>query len=273
MMRALARSSHPGPTAAVTTIVLALAWGYGLEGWRIAVVTVMILSNQLSVGLSNDWLDAERDRSSGRTDKPVVAGEVSTGQVASVAIGLAATSVVLSVLLGPLAAVAHAIFLASGWLYNVGLKSTVFSVAPYIAGFGALPAIVTLAGPTPQLAAPWAITAGALLGIAAHFTNVLPDLEDDSSTGVRGLPHVLGARLSAAVIAAGLIGAGVAVVFGPGVPPNALALIGFGATVAIAAVCVVLIARGTLQRLLFRLTIAAAAITAALLVLSAPQLS
>ncbi|MGJ8720892.1 MAG: UbiA family prenyltransferase [Salinibacterium amurskyense] len=272
-MRALVRSSHPGPTAAVTVIVLALAWGYGLEGWRIAILTATILANQLSVGLSNDWLDAERDRASGRTDKPVVSGEVSATQVAGIALGLAATSIVLSLLLGPLAALAHAVFLASGWLYNLGLKATLFSVVPYVAGFGSLPAIVTLAASTPQLAAPWAIAAGALLGVAAHFSNVLPDLDDDSSTGVRGLPHALGTRLSATAIAVGLIGASIAVVFGPGTAPSALALIGFVAIIAIAGVSVVLIARGTLQRLLFRLTIAAAAITAALLVLSAPQLS
>ncbi|GHD78021.1 UbiA family prenyltransferase [Salinibacterium amurskyense] len=273
MMRALLRSSHPGPTAAVTVIVLALAWGYGLEGWRIAILTAAILANQLSVGLSNDWLDAERDRASGRTDKPVVSGEISATRVAGIALGLAATSIVLSLLLGPLAALAHAVFLASGWLYNLGLKATLFSVVPYIAGFGSLPAIVTLAAGTPQLAAPWAIAAGALLGVAAHFSNVLPDLDDDSSTGVRGLPHALGTRLSATAIAVGLIGASIAVVFGPGTAPSALALIGFVAIIAIAGVSVVLIARGTLQRLLFRLTIAAAAITAALLVLSAPQLS
>src|SRR3712207_7375206 len=32
------------------------------------------------------------------------------------------------------------------------------------------------------------------LGVGAHLLNVLPDLEDDAATGVRGLPHVLGPR-------------------------------------------------------------------------------
>ena len=49
----------------------------------------------------------------------------------------------------------------------------------------------------------WLPTAGALLGAGAHFANVLPDLADDAATGVRGLPHRLGAGGSRA--AAGLL--------------------------------------------------------------------
>ncbi|MBH0129254.1 UbiA family prenyltransferase [Salinibacterium sp. NK8237] len=273
MFRALARSTHPGPTIAVTLIAFALAWGSGLDGWRIAVVTVVILFNQLSIGLSNDWLDAARDRRTGRTDKPIASGEVSAGLVASVALVAAAASVGLSLLLGPLAAAAHGVFLASGWLYNLGLKSTVASVVPYIAGFGALPAIVTLAAQPPQLAATWVIAAGALLGIAAHFSNVLPDLDDDRETGVRGLPHYLGSRASGAIIAVSLVAASLAIVFGPGTPPTTIGYIGVGAIGAIAVVSATLIARNIMKRMLFCLSIAAALISVALLLLSAPQLS
>jgi 4-hydroxybenzoate polyprenyltransferase len=49
----------------------------------------------------------------------------------------------------------------------------------------------------------WLPVAGALLGAGAHFANVLPDLEDDATTGVRGLPHRIGAagsRIAAAVL-------------------------------------------------------------------------
>jgi 4-hydroxybenzoate polyprenyltransferase len=41
----------------------------------------------------------------------------------------------------------------------------------------------------------------ALLGIAAHFANALPDREADQLTGVNALPHILGQRVSALVIA------------------------------------------------------------------------
>ncbi|MBH0023908.1 UbiA family prenyltransferase [Salinibacterium sp. NG22] len=273
MLRALARSTHPGPTVAVTLIACALAWGAGLDGWRVAVVTVMILLNQISVGLSNDWLDVARDRRTGRTDKPIASGEVSTRLVATIAIVSAVASVGLSLTLGPLAALAHAVFLASGWFYNLGLKSTAASVVPYITGFGALPAIVTLAAQPPHLAAAWVIAAGSLLGVAAHFSNVLPDLEDDRETGVRGLPHYLGSRASGIIIAVSLVAASLTIVFGPGTPPTIVGYLGVAAILAIAVVSLTLIARNIMKRMLFRLSIAAALISVVLLLLSAPQLS
>ncbi|MGV8912890.1 MAG: UbiA family prenyltransferase [Rhodoglobus sp.] len=273
MIHALLRSSHPGPTAAVTFIACALAVGAGLEPWRSAVVTLMILCNQLSIGLSNDWLDADRDRRNGRRDKPIASGEVSSQVVASVAIGSALISVLLSFVLGPQTALAHALFLASGWLYNLGLKSTSASVIPYIVGFGSLPAIVTLAADPPQLAQPWALAAGALLGVAAHFSNVLPDLDDDGATGVRGLPHRIGARASAFIIAASLIATPIAIVFGPGSDVTVVSLVGFIVTVVVAVSSVVLVIRNTMKRMLFRLTITAALVNVVLLLLSAPQLS
>jgi 4-hydroxybenzoate polyprenyltransferase len=65
-------------------------------------------------------------------------------------------------------------------------------------------------------AAPWWLpAAGAALGAAAHLANVAPDIADDLATGVRGLPHRLGARPSA-VLGALLLGtASLVLVLGP----------------------------------------------------------
>ena len=48
-----------------------------------------------------------------------------------------------------------------------------------------------------------------------------PDLEDDLATGVRGLPHRLGPRVSALLGALLLGGASLALVLGPEGPPTA----------------------------------------------------
>ncbi len=189
---ALVRSAHPGPTIAVTVVSVALGWGAALEPWRIALVGCAFLANQLSVGLSNDWLDAERDRAVGRTDKPVALNQIAPSTVRAAAFTCAAIAVALTVPLGWLATIAHVVFIASAWTYNLGLKKTVFSVLPYVVSFGILPAVVTLSHAPPMFTAPWALCVGAVLGIAAHFANVLPDLEDDRATGVRGLPHRIG---------------------------------------------------------------------------------
>ena len=65
-----ALAAHPGPTVAVTAVAVLLGAGVGLDGARLALLGLVFLLDQASVGLSNDWLDAPRDRAVGRGDKP-----------------------------------------------------------------------------------------------------------------------------------------------------------------------------------------------------------
>jgi 4-hydroxybenzoate polyprenyltransferase len=191
---ALFRASHPGPTVAVTalTALLAVAAGHGLETGL--VVTAAVAAGQLTIGWSNDVIDAGRDQQVGRTDKPVARGEVSDALVWRMIAAAGAVCIVLSLACGlPSAAVHLLLVVGSGWAYNLGLKGVVWSGLPYAVAFGALPAVVTLALPLPQWPPVWMVAAGALLGVGAHLLNALPDLADDAKTGVRGLPHRLGA--------------------------------------------------------------------------------
>jgi 4-hydroxybenzoate polyprenyltransferase len=191
---ALALSTHPGPGIAVTVIAVVLGIGVGLEPVRVLILGLAVLANQASVGLSNDWIDADRDRAVGREDKPIARGWIEAKTVRSAAWITAAAAILLTLPLGPLATAAHTVFIASAWSYNAGLKKTPFSVVPYIVSFGLLPEVVALSRDMPANAAAWSLGVGALLGIAAHFANVLPDLDDDRATGVQGLPHRLGRR-------------------------------------------------------------------------------
>jgi 4-hydroxybenzoate polyprenyltransferase len=264
---ALARSTHPGPTVAVTAITVLLGFGVGLGPASLVLLGLSMLANQVSVGLSNDWIDAERDRAVGRSDKPVALGEVSVATVRAVAWASAILSVALMLPLGIPATIAQAVFIASAWSYNAGLKATALSVVPYLVSFGLLPAIVTLSLPTPAPAVWWAAAAGALLGVAAHFTNVLPDLEDDRKTGVRGLPHRLGRRTSGLVTLLALGTATVLVFAGAQVEP-ALGWTALTLGLAVTAVGGVLVVTRPPTRLLFQLIIAGAIINVALLALS-----
>ena len=144
-LRALALSTHPGPALTVTAVTVLLAVAAGLDPWRVVLLGVVMLCNQASVGLSNDWLDADRDRAVARSDKPVARGEIPAAAARNAAIGLATASVVLSLVLGWPAAAAHLICLVSAWAYNAGLKNSPVSVLPYLTAFGTLPALVTLA--------------------------------------------------------------------------------------------------------------------------------
>ena len=159
------------------------------------VVTAAVAAGQLTIGWSNDVIDADRDQQVGRTDKPVARGEVSETLVRRMIIAAAGACIVLSVACGLASAAVHLLLVVgSGWAYNLGLKGVAWSGLPYAIAFGALPAVITLALPDPQWPPVWMVAAGALLGVGAHLLNALPDLADDAKTGVRGLPHRLGAR-------------------------------------------------------------------------------
>lgn len=206
----LARACHFQPTMAVTAFTTAMAVGAGRR-WGAARVGSAVLAGQLAVGWSNDYLDRDRDRRAGRTDKPIAAGEVSAELVRNCAIAAAVGCVPLSLLSGWRAAGIHGVAVGAALGYNAFLKGTAASVVPYVVAFGALPAFVTMGGRPGHRPPPTAMLAAALMGAGAHFINVLPDLETDSLTGVRGLPHRLGATRSL-VVGASLLGSATVVV-------------------------------------------------------------
>ncbi|CAN5891454.1 hypothetical protein BH23ACT8_BH23ACT8_23400 [soil metagenome] len=200
----LLRSTHPGPTVAVTIFATALAVAAGW-GARAPLATGAVLAGQLSIGWGNDLIDAARDRRAARVDKPIVTGAVTEQAVRAAALTAVAVCVVASLAAGLAAGLVHLLAVGGAWAYNLGLKRTAASVVPFLVSFALLPAFVVLAvGGVP----PWWLVSGAgLLGAGAHFANALPDLETDAVTAVRGLPQRLGRRRSAAAAAA-LLGAG-----------------------------------------------------------------
>ncbi|SMH27890.1 4-hydroxybenzoate polyprenyltransferase [Rathayibacter oskolensis] len=277
-VRLLLASSHPGPTLTVTVLATVIAAASGHPLGTVLLVALAVLAGQLSIGLANDWIDADRDRAVGRADKPVALGRISVGAVRAAAFGTAAAAVVLSLLLGPVAAVAHLVLVGAGWAYDAGLKRTAWSVAPFVVAFGLLPVVAVAAGGG-QLPAWWAIATGAVFGVAIHCTNVLPDLVDDAATGVRGFPHRLGLRLSGVVAFGSLVVAAVLVLLGQLVGDEpvrgvgvALAAVGTAAVVVLAALGIRLVTTGPPTRTLFRLVIIASLVLVVELGLSGARL-
>lgn len=274
-LRALWGSTHPGPTLVVTGLALALGIAVGLEPWRLALLSLAVFFGQLSIGLSNDAIDAPRDRAVGRTDKPIARGDVSERAAWTAAIATLALALVLSAPLGFGMLAAHAIFLASAWSYNAGLKSTPFSIVPFLVSFGIFPSLATLAAPEPGVAAPWGWIAGAALGAAVHLTNVLPDLDDDRRTGIQGLPHRLGLRPSIVITWVALLLGAVAVTIGVATGPTGIpvfAIVGLLVSLIIAVIGLVLALRRGVGRWLFRLVIAAALVDVVMLVLAGTRM-
>jgi 4-hydroxybenzoate polyprenyltransferase len=261
---ALARSSHPGPSLAISLIVVGLGIGVGLDPLRLVLLGCAMLAGQLSVGLSNDWLDAARDSASQRTDKPIAQDRISAAAVRNAAWACATAMIVLEIALGWRAATALTSCVGLAWAYNLGLKRSVVSTLLYILSFGLLPLIATLSLPSPRVASLWALGVAALFGIAGQFANALPDLDADRSNRVLSLPQRIGPTGSRIVTYAALVGASTVEFIGTrelAFPP---AVIGLG-TSFLAAIFGVFIAVRP-SRWHFRVIIAAAIVDVFLLI-------
>jgi 4-hydroxybenzoate polyprenyltransferase len=199
---ALLRCGHPAPAAGVTILSGLLAVMVGHHAGGIVLVAAVIGTSQLAVAWANDAIDAGRDRVVRRADKPL-ATQWPQGRpyVAAAAIAASVVTAAIALAAGPLrAAIAAIVGLISAQLYNWPFKGTALSIAPYIVSFATIPYFIVAAVPaTPPMQL---VVAAAAFGGAAHLLNAVPDLADDAATGVRGLPHRLGARRSRRVAAA-----------------------------------------------------------------------
>lgn len=269
---ALLKSTHPIPSFSVAIFAALFGIGFGLPTEQVWVVGLSVLAQQFSVGLSNDWLDYDRDKSVGRKDKPAASGEVSVSLIRSSSFVMAVTGLLLASSLGIETGLIMVAMLVVGWSYNLGLKSNGFSIVPYAIGFAILPIFVTLAFDPPRFPMWWVVVAAALLGISAHFANTLPDLFADRETGVRALPHILGQRLSAMIIAlSATIAAALVVTQSASLDP-ALAFAGFSVTLALALSASALALKTKPPRIIFHLLLAASLVNVILLMLGqSPQ--
>lgn len=257
LVAGLGRACHPGPVVAVTTLAAALAVITGRGPGGCFLVWAAVLAGQLSVGWCNDAFDARRDNAAGRRGKPVVDGSIGAGQVWAAAYAALALCVPLSLLCGLAAGAVHLAAVGAAWAYNLRLKATCWSWAPYALGFAALPAFVTLGLPGRPWPAWWVLAAGALLGVGAHLGDVLPDIRGDLVTGVRGWPQRLGPDRARLLLPVPLVIASALLALGPAGPP------GRREVTALALVLLVAVTGTVLGRRRERLAFATAVVVAA----------
>jgi 4-hydroxybenzoate polyprenyltransferase len=236
-VRALIIASHPGPCLAITAMATLLAAEAAPHGIGPALTAPAMLAGQLSVGWSNDACDAPRDAAAGRTDKPVATGAIGVRAVWIAAIASLAAGLGMALAISVPTAIILAVLIGAAWAYNLGLKSTPWSGVMYLIGFGPIPAYAasTLPGhPAPG----WLVTVAAgLVGLGAHFANVLPDLAADEATGVNGLPQRVAARWGPAAVRAAalvlLLAASVLLLFAARVDRRWVAVAGLAAAAAL----------------------------------------
>ena len=221
----LVKAAHPGPSAAVTAVGTALGAAAGAPARTCVLLALALLSGQLSIGWCNDAVDRGRDVAAGRRDKPVALGVLTARAVAVAAAASLAVCVPLSFALGAAAGTVHLVAVGGGWAYDLYLKRTAASFVPFAVSFGLLPAVATLSLPQPVLPPWWATVTGALLGVAAHLANALPDLQDDVAAGVLGLPQRLGAGPTRVLAGVLLAAAAVLLTLAPSVPLGAAGVV------------------------------------------------
>ena len=210
--QALLKATHFMPSIAVTTFVAMFAICLGLSAETISLLVLATLFQQFSVGLSNDWLDWQRDAKVHRTDKPAARGLVSPIQVRNSAVACLLLALAISCFISQRAFEIMLIMLCAGWSYNLWFKSMLISPLPYAIGFGVLPYFAVSS--TLTVSIPFFIPlVAALLGCAAHFANTIPDFAYDDTNGIRGLPQHLGAGWSSFCIAATAATASLVTVF------------------------------------------------------------
>lgn len=260
--RALLDACHPLPTLAVTSVVALLSLAAGRDAPGVALMALATLVGQLSVGWCNDAYDADRDRDAGRTEKPVVRGDVPVAVLWRAAYVALVLAVPLSFLAaGPVGGAAHVVAVLSAWAYDLRLKTTVLSWLPYAVSFGLVPSFVWFGVAPPSAPPAWLTAAAAALGVAAQLANALPDIESDTAVGAGGVAARLGAvraariSLLVLVVAVGLLAPHLGV---PG-------WVGAGLVVLVAAGAVLVGVRG---RGLFRYVMAVAGLAVVLLLVA-----
>ncbi|HVV76587.1 MAG TPA: UbiA family prenyltransferase [Mycobacteriales bacterium] len=250
-------ASHPLPCVAVTAFVTALSVAAHL-GPRAALLGAAVLCGQLSVGWSNDAIDAPLDTAAGRRDKPIATADISRRAVAICAAVALIGDFPLSLAVGVRAGLLHLAAVGLAWAYNLGLKRTLASALPYAVAFGLVPEVVAAAKAGSPAPRPALVVAGVACGIAAHFANTVGDTVEDEMTGVRGLPQRLGPAPSTAIAGGFIAAAAVAVLVAVG--PKPLPVTAAVVDVGLAASVPWLLRGPATRRRAFRLVIGAVAV-------------
>ena len=210
-VRGLLKASHFVPTLTVSSIAFAFGVYYWWEG-PAYIIAFTVFTGQLVVGWSNDLYDFADDQRHQRKNKPLVSGLISELYLRKWLIFMVPFSFVAN-LLGPLGLKGGLVYwlgIGCGVAYNFYFKFNVFSPLPYAVAFAALPSCVAISKSiTPP---PWMWLGGAILGCAAHFVNVIKDMDQDRESAITGLPQRVGKRGSI-VIAAVLVAIAAAIIY------------------------------------------------------------
>jgi 4-hydroxybenzoate polyprenyltransferase len=187
--------THPGPSliTAVAYVLCVLIAARGKPDVTRLVVTVLgMICMQFAISALNDYRDREADARSQHKRKPIVQGLVTPNFALSLALALAVAMEVLYAPYGIVPALTATAFLALGFAYDLGVKTTPFSGVMLGLAFPIIPLLAWELFATVKPALFWTFAIGMALGLSIHLADALPDVQADSAAGVRGLTQMLG---------------------------------------------------------------------------------
>ncbi len=164
----------------------------------LAALLVAVCLVNAGIGALNDYCDRDLDARS-KPSKPIVQGLVRPWPALVVAVATLATGLAATRWLPWPARVSAVVYAAAGIAYDLGLKSTRWSWAPFVVAFPLLPIWSWTAVRGWDRRLRWVYPVGAPLVLGIHLANTLPDLASDRRSGVQGLAHRLGPRWSRCV--------------------------------------------------------------------------
>jgi 4-hydroxybenzoate polyprenyltransferase len=199
--RAFAQAVHPRQALAFAVVVGLLVALMGRPAKEVLSAAVAVLVVQLILGLVNDLLDADVDRASGATGKPIADGTIPSGNASFAIAVLLLLALPLSLQNGTAAGLFLLSTLVVGYVHNRWLHHTALSWVGWSATFALLTFFVTLGGwgHDADGSAPLTgfVVLCAVLGLLVHFLTSLPDLVVDNAARVRHLPLRVALRTGA----------------------------------------------------------------------------
>ena len=176
------------------------AWLTSAKFLTIIFVALAVLCGQLSVGWCNDYVDAKKDSSISRMQKPLVNGTLDRASLRlPISIALVMLLPLSIIAAGWIGGLAHILAVASAQSYNFLFSRTVWSWFPYAVSFSLLPLFISQAASLATWPEPTTIALFVLVGVIAHLVNAIPDIKIDAKAGIGGLAVSLGRRKSLAL--------------------------------------------------------------------------
>ena len=184
-----------------------------------------MLPYQFSIGIANDLVDADDDRTD-KPWKPLAAATIPRRGAFGAFLTCVAGGILVTIPVGWEAWLIGVAGLGCGLTYDIWLKRTSLSWVPFSIAFPLVPVWVSVALDSWDAILWWVFPLGFALGFAIHLANQAPDV----GAGETGLPGLLGEGWSRALAISLFVGvaAGTAAVRADALSASAVAvLIGF----------------------------------------------